>query len=100
MENISFKPEPRKYGSTIEKIYNEGKVPHTHQKLLDAFKMGLAPDTKGELCLQKVIDYLHITRWRAHVISRFLVKYGYIKYEADHYKHCIHVEILKGGDSN
>ena len=98
--NFSFKPTTGSTGSKNERLYAEGIVPGVHQRLLNAFKLGLEGETKGELVLQKVLDYVHMTRTHALKIIKQLVKYGYIKYEAKPKQHRVYIELLKGADPN
>lgn len=95
-----FQPQPKgsKRGSRNEKIYEEGLMPATHQKLLNGFLTALKGETKGELILQRVLEVVGMSRSSALKIIEYLEKYGYVRYEAKPKEHRIYIEILKGAD--
>ena len=95
-----FRPKPKgsKRGSRNEKIYEEGLMPATHQKLLNGFLTALKGETKGELILQRVLEVVGMSRSSALKVIQYLEKYGYVIYEAKPKEHRIYVEILKGTD--
>ena len=90
-DNNYFPLGPR--GSRTEKAYEDGMMPVEHQRLYNGFKKALEDATSGELILQRVLDDVGMFRASALRIVKFLVKYGYIEYEARN--HHIFVRILK-----
>ena len=86
------------YETRIDKDYQEGYMPSAHQKVLKGFIQAVGGvGQEGEINLQRqVLDVMKLSRSSVLRVIPYLVKYGYIHYEARPLKHCSFVKIIKG----
>ena len=84
--------------SRIDRDYQAGFMPSAHQKVLAGFVQAVGGVGKeGEINLQRqVLDQINMSRSSVLRVIPFLVKYGYIRYEARPLRHCSYVSIIKG----
>ena len=84
--------------SRIDRDYQAGFIPSAHQKVLVGFIGAVGGVGKsGEINLQRqVLDVVGMSRSSVLRVIPFLVKYGYIHYEARPLRHCSYVSIIKG----
>ena len=97
-ETEPIKESPNVYETRIDKDYQEGFMPSAHQKVLAGFIKAVGGvGQEGEINLQRqVLDVMKLSRSSVLRVIPYLVKYGYIRYEARPLKHCSYVKIIKG----